>query len=114
MVRFQLVTYLGSPLVHGKLKSCHFNPLIEKIANFMNSWASHSLSYAGRLELLNSIIQGVESFWIQHFPVPISIIDKIDSLCRRFLWAGSKPKVAWADICTPKNEGGLGLRDCKI
>lgn len=33
-------------------------------------------------------------------------------MCRKFLWAGSKPKVAWKSICSPKDEGGLGLRDC--
>lgn len=104
--------YLGTPLVFGKMKSCHFNPLVEKIACFFNSWSVHTLTYAGRLELLKAVIQGVESFWIQHFPIPSGIINKINAMCRKFLWAGSKPKVAWNRLCTPKDEGGLGLRDC--
>lgn len=41
------------------------------------------------------------------------MIDKITRLCSNFLWASSKPKVAWVDICTPKEEGGLGLRECR-
>lgn len=109
-----LVIYLGSPLVHGKLKSYHFNPIIERITNFINVWSSHNLSYAGRLELIKEVIQGVESFWIQNFPITVIITDKISRLCRNFLWGGTKPKVAWMDICSPKSEGGLGLRDCKI
>lgn len=88
------VTYLGSPLVHGKLKSCHFNPLIERITNFINSWSAHNLSYAGKLELLQAVIQGVESFWIQNYPIPTTVTDKINKICRKFLWGGSKPKVA--------------------
>lgn len=35
-------------------------------------------------------------------------------LCRNFLWAGGRSKVAWDDVCTPKTEGGLGLRNNKI
>lgn len=99
--------------MHGKIKTFHFTPLVEKIASFINAWSSHNLSYAGRLELLKAVIQGVESFWLHNSPIPVSIINKISKVCIRILWAGSKPKVAWVDICTPKNEGGLGLRDTK-
>lgn len=101
------VRYLGTPLVYDKLKNCHFNHLVEKIAKFFNDWSVNSLSYAGRLELLKSVIQGIESFWIQHFPIPSGVLDMINKLCRTFLWAGLKPKVAWTSICTPKDEGGL-------
>lgn len=107
------VRYLGTPLVYGKAKSCHFIPLIERIASFINTWSSHSLSYVGCLELLKVVTQGVESFWIQNFPLPFAIIDKIDKFCRNFLCGGARAKIAWADICTPKCEEGLGLKDCK-
>lgn len=107
------VRYLGTPLVYGKVKTCHFKPLIERIAGFLNAWSSHSLTYAGKLELISSVIQGVESFWIQNVPIPSTIIEQINRICRKFIWAGNKPKVAWADICIPKDEGGLGLRNCK-
>lgn len=96
----------------SKKKNSHFAPLAESIVSFLNAWSTHTLSYASRLELLKAIIQGVEAFWIQNFPIPSSIIDKICRICRNFLWAGSRLKVAWIDICTPKNEGSLGLRDC--
>lgn len=107
------ILYLGSPLVYGKLKTCHFNPLIDKITNVINARSAHTLTYAGRLELLKAVIQGIKSFWLHNFPIPVTIIDKISSICRRFFWGGTKPKVAWVDICLPKNEGGLGLKDCK-
>lgn len=86
------IKYLGTPLVYGKAKVCHFSPLIERIANFLKSWNTHSLFYAGRLELLKTVIQGVESFWLQTFPIPSTVIDNISKLCRNFLWAGAKPK----------------------
>lgn len=45
------VRYLGTPLVYGKMKSCHYNQLVDKIANYFKAWSTHTLSYAGRLEL---------------------------------------------------------------
>lgn len=43
-------------------------------------------------------------------PVPAGVIDRVTSLCRRFLWDGGKPLVAWRDLALPKEEGGLGTR----
>lgn len=44
--------YLGIPLMHGKLKLAQYASLIDKISNFISSWASNTLSYAGRLNSL--------------------------------------------------------------
>ncbi|CAL9232551.1 unnamed protein product, partial [Arabidopsis halleri] len=78
-------------------------------------WAMKSLSFAGRTQLLSSVISGTMNFWISTFILPKTCIKKIESLCSIFLWSGkidgSKgAKVAWSTICLPKKEGGLGLR----
>ncbi|GFS35151.1 hypothetical protein Acr_00g0038130 [Actinidia rufa] len=70
----------------------------------------------GRSELIKSVLQGVECFWLSILPIPVGIRDKIISLCRNFLWGGKstsnkKPLVAWKDVYRPKNEGGLGFMD---
>jgi hypothetical protein len=45
------------------------------------------------------------------------VINKIDSLCCRFLWSGNTSNhstlVAWNKVCLPQSEGGLGLLDIK-
>lgn len=38
----------------------------------------------------------------------------MERICGAFLWSGPdlktlKAKLAWSEICRPKNEGGLGL-----
>ncbi|XP_038699659.1 uncharacterized protein LOC119996952 [Tripterygium wilfordii] len=63
-----------------------------------------------RLELIRSVLQGIEQFWIGIFPLPHQVINKISSICRNFLWTGdiSRSKyalVAWKDLCVPKQEG---------
>lgn len=35
----------------------------------------------------------------------------MNSLVRRFIWGSSTSPVAWKDVCKPKIEGGLDLRD---
>lgn len=42
------------------------------------------------------------------------MIDHIESLCKKFLWGSKRVLVAWEDVCLPKNEGGLGLRDINV
>ncbi|GFZ07066.1 hypothetical protein Acr_19g0000030 [Actinidia rufa] len=93
-----------------------FNPLITKISDYVSAWAGATLSYAGRSELIRSVLQGVECFWLSILPIPVGVRDKVISLCRNFLWGGKavsfkKPLVAWREICRPKPEGGLGFID---
>lgn len=52
------------------------------------------------------------------FRLPRKCIRDIDKLCSAFLWSGgelktTKAKIAWEDVCKPKQEGGLGLRSLK-
>ncbi|GFP87665.1 line-1 retrotransposable element orf2 protein [Phtheirospermum japonicum] len=62
--------YLGIPLSAHKLRVMHYTPFIDKIAPYINVWTTSSLSYAGRAELIRSVLQGVECFWLSIFPLP--------------------------------------------
>ncbi|KAG7552255.1 Reverse transcriptase domain [Arabidopsis thaliana x Arabidopsis arenosa] len=109
------VRYLGLPLMSRKLKISEFEPLIEKIARRFRSWAVKSLSFAGRVQLISSVITGMVNFWLSTFVLPLGCVRRIESLCSRFLWSGNidsgrGAKIAWSSVCLPKNEGGVGLR----
>jgi len=52
------------------------------------------------------------------FKAPESVYKNIISIQRKFLWGWGKEKkpiswVSWGDLCKPKEEGGLGLKDIK-
>lgn len=109
------VRYLGLPLMSRKLRINEYAPLLEKIKNRFRAWAVQSLSFAGRTQLIASVIYGTVNFWISTFMLPKGCIKMIESLCSCFLWSGNienhkKAKVAWSTVCLPKVEGGLGLR----
>ncbi|CAH9089943.1 unnamed protein product [Cuscuta europaea] len=108
------VKYLGVPLAPLKISVTHFAPLLESISTYISAWNLKTLSYAGRVELIKAVIQGVHSFWLQMFPIPKVILDRITAMCRIFLWGCKYSRVSWADVCLPKHEGGLGIHDTKI
>ena len=105
--------YLGIPLAAQKLNASSYAPLIDSISKKISSWTASSLSYAGRSELIQAVLQGTACFWLSILNVPFSVIDSICRLCRIFLWNSKLSLVPWKDICLPKNEGGLGLKDLR-
>ena len=81
----------------------------------IKSWTNRSLSFAGRLQLIQSVLLSMQNFWAGLFILPKKSIKKMEQLIRSFLWKGIElkhtgAKVAWADITCPKVEGGLGIR----
>ncbi|GAB2303754.1 hypothetical protein Dimus_038957 [Dionaea muscipula] len=98
-----------------KLRVSLYKPLIEKITCRITSWAGKLLSYAGRLQLIKSVLLSLHVYWAQIFLIPTSVIKEIERLCRGFLWAGAdlhqrRALVAWDKICQPKLHGGLGIK----
>jgi len=100
------IRYLGLPLMCRKLRIAEYEPLLEKISKKFRSWATNCLSYAGRVQLIASVIYGIVNFWMSTFLLPKGCIKKIESLCARFLWAGNidgsrGAKVSWFALCLP-------------
>ena len=64
------IRYLGLPLMCRKLRVSEFSPLIEKLRNRFKGWATSSLSYAGRLLLIKSVILWPDKLLDLHFHPP--------------------------------------------
>ncbi|XP_013645435.1 uncharacterized protein LOC106350039 [Brassica napus] len=74
-------------------------PFLERITSKLHSWTVKTLSYAGKIRLIASEVYGM-----------------VDSICAAFMWnnnttSASGARVAWKDICKPKAEDGLGIRE---
>nr|GFB81850.1 hypothetical protein [Tanacetum cinerariifolium] len=89
------VRYLGVPLISKRLyvKDCHV--LIDKARKRILDWKNKSLSFAGRLQLIKSVISS--------------------KLMRDFLWnfgvfKRGKSLINWNSVCMMKVKGGLGIK----
>ncbi|XP_074313317.1 uncharacterized protein LOC141648506 [Silene latifolia] len=80
--------YLGVPITAGKLGKKECQVLVEEIVERIRMFGARKCSYAGRLILVQSVLTSLYSYWANIFLLP-----KGDQ------------------ICTPKVEGGLGIRN---
>lgn len=110
------VRYLGLPLLTKRMNVQDYSPLIARLRTRISSWTARHLSFAGRLQLIDSVFFSITNFWMTAHRLPNQCIQEINSICAAFLWSGpvlatQKAKVAWVDVCKPKEEGGLGLKN---
>ncbi|KAJ6984025.1 hypothetical protein NC653_022290 [Populus alba x Populus x berolinensis] len=113
------VRYLGIPLISTRLTHADCLPLVERIITRIKLWTSFSLTYAGRLQLIQFVLFSIQVYWSTMFILPCSSIRKLESILAGFLWKGTSlnpcgAKVAWHSLCFPKKEGSLGLKRLKV
>ncbi|XP_056695389.1 uncharacterized protein [Spinacia oleracea] len=111
--------YLGVPLTTRKLPFTDCKPLIDRTVARIKSWTSKFLSYAGRLQLVKSVLFGIQLYWCQIFVMPKKVMKEIQRICRCFLWSGTdaesrKASISWEQLCFPKSCGGLNLKDLTV
>ena len=58
-------------------------------------------------------------YWASTFIVPKKVPKEVNNILRSFMWWGVElkhtgAKVSWEDVCLPKAEGGLGIKNVEI
>ncbi|KAK4384721.1 hypothetical protein Sango_3032300 [Sesamum angolense] len=109
------IRYLGLPLISARLSIADCQPLLQKIDSRIQGWEGIQFSFAGRVQLIKSVLISFEVYWAMAFFLPKGIIKEMMKRLRNFLWKGNSasgyPKVAWEAVCRPIEEGGLGIKD---
>lgn len=82
------IRYLGVPLCTKKMSLLQCVSLIQSIKSKLHFWTVRSLSFAGRLQLLSTVIAGIINFWSNAFILPKGCISEINSISAKFLWKG--------------------------
>ncbi|XP_074267250.1 uncharacterized protein LOC141590572 [Silene latifolia] len=108
--------YLGIPLHSSRNSFDNYGALINKIQTHLHHWTTNFFSYAGRAQLLNSVIFGLTNFWCATALLPKNVVKLINKLCKNFFWNqedGHRKLVfkRWSDICSPWNEGGVDIKE---
>ena len=68
------VKYLGLPLITSRLSEDDCKPLIDAILTRIKGWTVKVLSYARRLQLIQSVISSIHAYWSSHLVLPKQII----------------------------------------
>ena len=112
-------TYLGLPLSFHKISHGLLIPVIHKVDKRLSGWLATFLSWGGRVTLINSVWVSIPNYFMACFLWPAKSMDKLEQILRGFLWQGKNSAkgghclVAWETVITPKNNGGLGIRNLR-
>lgn len=85
-------TYLGVPIFRGRPKSEYFLPIADKVKSKLSTWKGLQLSRAGRLQLIESVIQSHLIYSFQVYAWPKLLLSKVQKWIRNFFWNGDPLK----------------------
>ncbi|KAJ8419433.1 hypothetical protein Cgig2_000165 [Carnegiea gigantea] len=68
-----------------KLSKFECRTLVEKITGKIKQWSTRNLSFAGRAQLINTVIFGMFGFRASIFIMPQEVLDKVNQICRNYL-----------------------------
>ncbi|KAL8546893.1 hypothetical protein ACS0TY_006563 [Phlomoides rotata] len=113
-------SYLGVPIIRRAPRTCHLATLADSIIIKFSKWKGYSLSLAGRKCMINFVIAAslVHSMMVYYWPR--TLLKKVETAMRNFLWTGDISRrntscsVSWARVCSPLDEGGLGVRSIRL
>ncbi|KAL0292170.1 UNVERIFIED_CONTAM: hypothetical protein Sangu_3256600 [Sesamum angustifolium] len=72
------VKYLGIPLTSSRLTIADCRPLIDKVEARLAGWNNQILSYAGRLQLIKSVLSTLHTYWTSAFILPKGVLKTLE------------------------------------
>ncbi|VFQ84578.1 unnamed protein product [Cuscuta campestris] len=107
-------SYLGSPIHSGITRKQHCTRLISSFEKKLNGWYQKNLDQAGRLILINHVLNTIPNYFLAANTLPKTITNLLHQKMTSFWWGGGKKNhhwLKWETLSLPKKEGGIGTRD---
>ncbi|KAF5821202.1 putative RNA-directed DNA polymerase [Helianthus annuus] len=106
--------YLGLPVGAQMNRITSWKAMVDKFNSKLSAWKAKSLSFAGRVTLVKSVLGSLAIYYLSLFKAPSGVINTLEGIRRKFLCGGASMVkkirwVAWERILSPKKKGGLGV-----
>ncbi|XP_057445075.1 uncharacterized protein LOC130737348 [Lotus japonicus] len=89
--------YLGIPI--GARPDCRrtWDPVIAMFRSRLSSWRLKTVSFGGRICLVQSVLSALPLFYLSFFKIPSCVVKDCTIIMRNFLWGGGEEdrKIAW-------------------
>ena len=113
-----IVRYLGIPFSLDPSLNEMWNWIFKKVERKHIKWQSHMLSLAGRLQLVQKVLSSHAIYYASTWLFSSAQTNKLEKIMRDVLWSdglGNRKRhnVRWEWCCTPRKQGGLGIKDLK-
>ena len=111
-------TYLGLPISDRALTAGDWGPLPMKVAKRADPWMGNMMSAPARLTLIDACLSSLPLHAMGVCLLGDGVHGVMNKHRARFFWGDSRTRrryhwVRWADMCLPKDLGGLGIMDTK-
>ncbi|GAU41845.1 hypothetical protein TSUD_177560 [Trifolium subterraneum] len=102
-------SYLGVPIFRGKPKTCHLQPVADKVKLKLSAWKASLLSIAGRVQLVRAVIQSMLIYNISLYSWSVALLKDIEKCIRNFIWSGDIDNrklvtTSWKKNCRPYSQ----------
>jgi hypothetical protein len=114
------IRYLGLPLSTTKIPKAAIQSTVDAVARRLPTYHGPLMARSGRLVWIKLVLSAVPIYSMIADGLPPWATAEIDSICRRFLWAGKdgairgKCMVAWQTCTRPTELNGLGIIDLRL
>ena len=106
------VNMLGYWIAYSErqMNELNYDPIMSKANSILSLWHHRGLSLFGKILVINSLVISLYNYVM--YPskeFPHSIVTETKKLFTQFIWSGKSPKIDWATLTAPKQQGGAGL-----
>lgn len=89
--------------------------MLERVSSRLSGWKGRFLSFAGRITLTKSVLASIPVHTMSSIQLSASVLNDLDKVSINFLWRSTNKRrrqhlIAWNRVCSPKQEGSLGIR----
>jgi hypothetical protein len=93
--------------------------MLDAIKGRLCSWGNKYVSLGGRIVLINAVLNSLPICFLSYLKMPVKVWHEVVKIQRNFFWGGLASRrsmcwVKWSEICKPKKEGGLGIKDLRL